>query len=243
MGVDALNLMFQVEQRYGVTLPLDVFQGTRTVADVAAAVLAHLRSTSETPPAVKRAFFETRARIMQTLGYARRDIRPSTPFTSILPPPRAWIARRRAWAGITQNSRWGPDMQVWPRWRLLTGAVAIVLIMASTGAAMILGRILAGGVGFVGLIFGLVTLVLAWLIVDAVLLSPFTTALPTGIETVGDLAKRVAPAKVPRLSAAHGADMEAGILADVRAILADITRTPIEKIRPDLDLFKDLGFR
>lgn len=242
MGVDGLDLMFQLERRYGVELPADTFQGTRTVSDVTAVVLAHLRGTSEISRPIKRAFFETRTRIVETLGCEPRDIRPSTPLSSILPPPWAWMARRRAWAGIARNSRRAPDMEVWPRWRLLTDVAAITFIVVSTGAAMILGRILAGGPGLVGLIFGVVTLVLAWLFMDNVLLMPFTTALPSGVETVGDLAKRLAPAKVRNINTADRADMEAGVLADIREILADITRTPIEKIHPDSDLFKDLGF-
>ena len=114
-----------LEERFGITLPDKECSRVRTVADLAALVIArHPRSAAACPTAHR--FFELRAAITRITGVGRARVRPATPLSELFPP-----TERRRWQTLCREDPRLPPLVVSPRADRALLALSVALFGAT----------------------------------------------------------------------------------------------------------------
>jgi acyl carrier protein len=98
MGLDSVELIMQLEDEFGLTIPDAVVERMQTVGDTIDYLAARLRERAAAQPGCPsaRSFFALRRELMSRFGTPRRDIRPDSPIASLLPS-----TGRRQWPAVS----------------------------------------------------------------------------------------------------------------------------------------------
>lgn len=225
MGLDGVELVMEVEDRFNVRLADHDVERVRTVADLAALVLARMPFLRGVCPTA-RSFYELRT-LLTSRGIERSDIRPRTRLAELFPP-----GSREAWKSLCAEDRRLPRLRVSPRvdgvllW--IAGLSVFAWFMATAaafgarggGVALLisLGVIAVGGAAFA--------------LTRGVLARHF----PTSMETVGDIARAIAPIE----RSGNRLLDELRVLEEVRKLTAEQLGLPLERVRPESDFVRDL---
>jgi acyl carrier protein len=175
MGLDLVELVMEVEERYAISIDDRDAEKIQTVGQLYEYVLAKQAQAQKSAPvaaAPQRAcasavtFYKVRRELVEFLDVPRESIRPSTSLALLLPDPGP---RRRAWLHLQQTvGRGGLPGLRRPLWtHFLCAAIGLVFIAQGT-------------IPFV--LFGIV----AW-ITAVVATSPLATGLSPACSTVGQL--------------------------------------------------------
>jgi acyl carrier protein len=78
MGLDTVELVLDVEDRFGITIDDDEAAKICTPGDVADYVIRYIRLDANAPCRSRTVFYRMRSVLMQTFGIPRKRIRPST---------------------------------------------------------------------------------------------------------------------------------------------------------------------
>lgn len=237
MGLDSVELVMDVEDRFKIALPDTECERVRTVADLAALVLSKLPRMAEGVCPTARTFYEIRGLFVRHGVAPRRAVRPGALLNDLMPDERV---RRRTWDAMWRENRALPRLTRSPAWdrAMLCGSGALFLVI----------------VVFIGTAFATVLRWGFWPVFPAVsataiigtalytrLYRSYHTQFPAGITTVGDLARVVAPLEVSMSNAGQRLIAQHRVLEEIRRITADQTGLPLEKVKPESDFIKDLG--
>ena len=227
-----VEIVMEVEERFSVKLNDAACAQARTVADLAALVLAQLpRSAAPCPTA--RTFFELRRQMVALTGVDRRQVRPTTRVQALFPS-----GLRRPWRTLRQAN---------PRLPPLVASSAVDGTMLLATALMVLVSPAAIGIVWArhGAAVGALAVLLA--AVAAAILVRLSTQvgwrLPPHAQTVGDIVRFTSP--ISPISPMHGRPgtrllTQLHVLEEVRRITASHLGLPLEKVRADSDFLKDL---
>lgn len=231
MSLDGVDIVMEVEDHFKVILPDHECSQVRTVADLAAVVLARLpRSPSYCPTA--RRFFQLRAHATEVCKLRDREMRPATPLESAFPKRR----RRRHWAALRNRDRVIPKLQAPPR----VDAAFLLLTGIAVFAWLILTPVTWAAAGpAAALAMAILSLILGGLMISSAY-ARFATCFPHGCMTVGDLVRVTMPPQIPsargdRLAA------EQAVLDEVREITARHVALPLDKVSANARFAEDLG--
>lgn len=231
MGLDSIELVMEVEDRFQVKLPDAECERIRTVADLAALVIARLPRTTVVCPTT-RGFFDFRRLLMTHDVSERSAVRPQVRLDCLFPPER-----RNIWKQLCRIDRRLPDLVASDRHdrilSLITGLLLFSWLMA-TGAFWGLFGVAAAMPLSIGLLF--VGFIGWWALIDQL-----QQHFPRGIETVGDIARVIAPMELPMSSAGERLVVQQQVLEEVRRISADQLGMSLDKVHPNSDYVKDLG--
>jgi acyl carrier protein len=184
MGLDTVELVLEIEEAFGVSIPDECAQEMRTVEDIYEFLLlrcpvAEQGSASRCLTAA--AFYRLRRGLCEVAALERRDVRPSTPVTSLLPRG----SRRATWQRLGELLALKlPPLQrpAWLSQCLLYGPLVAVAVSAFWLAIDRPGRLHDGWPALA-----------AWgvyLAVEGYLgTRQFAVWLPRGTHTLGDLAR------------------------------------------------------
>ncbi len=174
MGLDALEFIMALEDRFDIEIPDDaaeLLEGPREVTDY---VFGRLNGDTAEMCLSQVAFHRLRRVLVDVCGVPRSSVRPGSPLENIV----ARKSRRSEWRQIRSTSRMPlPDL-VRPKWTLASGGV-VVLLAAAFGYRL-LGAPLA-------LTMGLIAMTLCFL-----LTRPFKICFGSRHQTVGALVGHVA---------------------------------------------------
>lgn len=226
MGLDGVEIVMSVEDRFNVSLPDYECSRVRTVADLAALVISRLPRQSGVC-ATARAFYEVRKLMTAQGGLARGLIRPRTRLDELFP-----AGTRESWKALREHDRRLPALTRSPGAdATLLWVSALVAFAWFFGSAALAGR------------FGIVTalpIALGALLVGigalAALGSRFAKHFPPGIETIGDVASVIAPVAW----SGNRLLTELRVLNEVRKLTAEQLGLPLDKVLPDSNFVKDL---
>jgi acyl carrier protein len=122
MGLDAVELIMDVEKTFGIEIDEHDLQDIRTVGGLHAYVLAHAEQTERPVCCSAHSFYHLRRALVSTLDLPREALTPSSDLASLLP----LRSRRRLWARLG-----GLDLELPRLQRGPVVAWGIVLLSAS----------------------------------------------------------------------------------------------------------------
>lgn len=234
MGLDGVELVMEVEERFGVTLLDSETSQVRTVADLAALVVSRLPRASGGCPTA-HAFYLIRRVLVEHARVDRGSVRPDARwdvlFSTDLP---------HVWNGLRGIEYRFPEL-VHPDGRahairvgLLAGVLGGMALAAATWQQY------GPMAGLLALALGLTATIMARGIADG-----FRSQLPRGLVTVGDLARRIAGASVSEATGPLGPGqrliVQQRVLDEVRVITSEQLGVPLERVKPESEFVKDLG--
>lgn len=230
MGLDGISLVLRIERRFRITLPDADVSRVRTVADLAALVLAALPRRDE-GCATARTFFRMRPILAGSLGVDQRMVRPRARLAELRP-----LGLRRAWSMIRRAEPRVPRLEL-PPWLdtvMSWTCTAAPLLCIILGAFVWIehGLLAAAAVGVAAPIVGGACV---WLH------GTIPRKLPEGIDTVADLVHAVAPMTVEGALTSARLAQEYDVVDEVRRLTAEELAVPLEQVRPHSDLYADLG--
>lgn len=230
MGLDAVELVMEVEDRFNVKLADSECARVRTVADLAALVISRLPRPSGICPTA-RTFFELRSQMVNAAGVERRLARPKTRLETLFPS-----GLRRPWRMLRKANPRLP--------RLVASSAVDTAIMWATAIGVFVS---VAVIGVTWARYGAGAGVVAFLLVAVAMLVLLRTSseigwrLPPGVETVGDVVRLIAPIAVAHGSSGERLLAQQHVLAEVRRITSLQLGLPLEKVQPESDFVKDLG--
>lgn len=224
MGLDAVEIIMECEDEFGVAIPDAAASGIRTVGDLHQLILSLLGPATGDVCASARAFYHLR-RAMVADGLPRRDIAPASRLATILPRHR----RHGVWNQIAASGLKLPPLQYPP--------AAINAVMAIGVTGLFAAWAWVGGV--LGFLAGIATFVILLLLGFCILL-PVKRTLPASCQTVGDFARAMIGRNRDAFAMARRhSDKETW--SRVRRIVASQLRINEERITPQARFVEDLG--
>jgi acyl carrier protein len=100
MGLEAVELVLEIEDRFGISLPDDVASDTETVAQLIEVVAARVQQEEVGRCWTNHSFYKLRRELLKILALSPRKIRPSSQIKALIP-------RRQRRATLRQLSRAG----------------------------------------------------------------------------------------------------------------------------------------
>jgi acyl carrier protein len=229
MGLDAVELVMEVEDRFNVKLADSECARVRTVADLAALVISRLPRPSGFCPTA-RTFFELRSQMVNGAAVERRLVRPKARLEALFPSGlrRPWRMLRKANPRLPRlvASSAVDTAMLWATALCVFSGVAVVAVIWAT---------LGAGAGVIA--FLLMALVSGFIIHAS---SAIGWRLPPGVETVGDVVRLIAPIEVAHGSQGERLLAQQQVLAEVRRITSQQLGLPLEKVQPESSFVKDL---
>lgn len=225
MGLDAIEIVIAAEERFNVSLDDADCSKIRTVADLAALVIAKLAVSGEIC-STQRSFYELR-RVLGTVGVDRERIRPRSVIDDLVP-------------GLTRGT-----------WKRLCGADRRLAAFeaddcgGSSGALLWLLALVTAGAIMTPLIDGLAAVLVAVVALAIGVSIRQTIAnvrrvrLQPAYATLGDIARAIAPLTAAA-SAGERLAREGEVLDEVRRITAGCLGLPLERVLPRSDFVRDL---
>ena len=227
MGLDAVELVMETEQAFGISLPDDNVSKVVTAGDLHDLVCRCLSATEHTSCLTAVAFYRVRKLLISVTGAARSEIRPKTDLQTLLPA----CQRKAVWRQMERSSNFRLPALSLPRWGI-PASIALTALMITIGVFAI-----DWPVSLLLVLPGFVVLVLALWMVDLL----FGTVLREEIRTVGGFAKGVLAKNHGVLAtdvATHNRDE---VWQSVRMLVAERLDVDIERVTKDASFVADLG--
>lgn len=118
MGLDAIELVMSVEERFGIEIADEDASRIRTPRQLMDFVCHRVSVADEGKCLSQRSFYRVRRRLMAATGLARKDIGPGTPLQAIIPKSQS----RTLWAELARSLGVQPRLR---RAAWLSGAIVI----------------------------------------------------------------------------------------------------------------------
>ena len=179
MGLDAVELVMEVEDAFGFSIPNEDAAGLDTMGKLYDCVLAHRFRGKQDVCLSSMTFYKVRRALMSVLEVERNALRVSTELSAIIPK-----RRRRTWRAIEKVAGLRLPMLRRPRW-VVTIATLAVIALGITVPALLGLRPFGGGMAtaFISMI------VFAFIFYRLTQFSAYV--FPPDVETVGQLTKAV----------------------------------------------------
>src|SRR4051812_46724955 len=144
MSLDLVELVMDIEQKFGVVIPDDSAERLRTVGDTYQFLLRAREKALEGACASSAAFYRARRALCAHLGLTRRSVAPSSALEELLPTE----GRRRHWhrfrAALQPFALPGLRRPLWLRGAFDTAVLVVLAAACLSGlAACFLKRALA----------------------------------------------------------------------------------------------------
>lgn len=232
MGLDGVEIVMEVEERFGISIADDEASKAETVGQLASLV------TSKLPPAdtvachTARVFYRLRRDLIGRIGVARADVRPEAETLTLL--RRGTTDTRTAWRATEA----AVGLQLPPLELPRPLFYALVATWLSVPASLIW---LAAGTGGwpVRLLLSAASVVLA--VLATIGTRPWETIVPVGSRTFGGFVESIARRNVGRLIGETRAWTEEDVLGAIREIVAEHMRLDPAKVTRDARFVQDLG--
>ncbi len=224
MGLDAVELVMDVEDHFGIVLREKEGQRIRTIDDLAATIVGRIHANSENVCPTMAAFFKVRGEIVETLDCTGVRIRPSSMLRELIPPAR----RQACWQaiGALQSCRF-PRLQHSKRSLSLLLASVVAIWFAPAVFLELRDWLWAAPV-------------CALISVGACVASArYRTMLPAKYKTVGDIARESVGAIVAT-KRTHLVSKSV-VLRELMPIVSEQFGVAIERLAPGTRFVEDLG--
>ena len=224
MGLDGLELILRCEETFDISISDEDSERIETVGDLYRLVLARTRVVREGRCLTQHTFYRLRRAMMTAWQTPRDDIRTHMPVSLLLPARWRW----RQWRRLREALNLPMPALTLPPWAFSSYVVAWAL-----GTIALAGDIRAG---LCGMMLGLITAPVAWLIT-----APLRTVVPAHCTTVGDLTHAIAARNFEPLRVEAEGVSESDVWHTLRGIVVERLRVEPEDVRPEANFYRDLG--
>ena len=234
MGLDAVELVMDVEEAFEFSIPDEGYAQMRTVGELHQYILRQLEvqhqlhAEHRTCPSVP-AFVEIRLAITSLLAIDRKFVRPSSQLASIIPRR----LRRNIWQQLQEKAHINLPPLVLPvGLRQLTRLASLgILIAAACGCVSLLG--LPGMLLALPICIGLSMALFAGS-------RPLAFAFPSGFRTVADIVRAARPPHYPpQRQPPFAADSDA-VWHKLVEIIVNVLAVSPSEVRPSARFIEDL---
>ena len=228
MGLDGIELVMEVEDEFGITIPDSDMEEMRTVGDLVAICFDRINATTTERCPSLPCFFSLRRLVREVLNEPELKIRPRDKVEDYLQVSD----RKSLWRRLPELLESTPRELRRPPWLrktlvLTVLAFPLVLIAAFPllWAAEILVLVLFATFGF-GIALNLLTI-------------RFRTETPDGYDTFGDITKRIIGLKIAT-NPPENVDYE-NVFLIVKRIVVEQLGVEFEEVVPEARFVEDLG--
>jgi hypothetical protein len=233
MGLDYVELVLAIEERFQIQISDEEAASAGTVGDLYHVVLSKMEPVPGEQPRrcfTSTAFYRLRRGLVDVLGCQRRTVRPSTRLEALLP----WTRRRLLWKTLQRRTGLqAPGLCHSPRVRTAFLVVGMVSCIALAQVPSI--DVLAPGTFAFPAILGLASGT-----VLARITRPLAVGLPRGVVTLGDLAKSMAALNYALLARDTGQGDRRDVWDTLCALMAGKPGLARDEITPDARIAEDL---
>jgi acyl carrier protein len=180
MGLDAVELVMEVEETFGFSMPDGDIVTLDTVGKLYDYIVAHRFDGRQQGCLASVAFYKVRRALMSVCGMARGDIRLSVDLAAIIP-----TRRRQQWSALQKAMELRLPELVRPVWATAT-ATAVSCALAISAAVFLIAR-----VGISGAAWGTLCTWCIILYVSYQGTKPLAVVFPSECATVGSLTKSI----------------------------------------------------
>jgi acyl carrier protein len=228
LGLDSVELVLAVEDAFGIEVTDEEAGNVYTVGDLHNLVVSKLSGQAARTCLTSAAFYRTRRGIIDVLSIDRRQIRPSTSLSTVIPRSH----RRAHWHSIQNVLKMKLPELRHPRWTVQV-LLALGLVTAVTpGIYMRAGLPAIGLLSLVGWMAGLFLVALT---------PALAVNFPSSEATVGDLARDVLALNQARVSGELRGIKKSEIWESLSRLIVLQTGVAREKITPEARIADDLG--
>ena len=231
MGLDAVDLLLQIEESFSITIDDEEASRIRTVGDLHNLVVSKLRPASSRQCLTSHVFYRLRSTIGGEFGVQRQIIDPCIETDSLIPIKR----RREAWRVLSRRLTWGLPGLRRPGW--LVGSFYIGFIVAISFA------IIAGNIGILSVpvawALGLLTIAGCW--IGYMVTIPFAVHVPDNSRTIAELVQSTLQLNFRRIAEDRQAWNERDVWQVVQAIVVDELGVLPSNVTADARFVEDLG--
>jgi acyl carrier protein len=227
MGLDAVSLVMEVEDNFGISIQTNEAERIQIVGDLVSVVHSRIIAAQARHCPMLPAFLALRTTVRDVTGDSSLRIRPRHLVTESLTVSQ----RRELWRRLAKMLGSPPRAlrRPPPLRALLTGVVILLVFLATVTALAIDVQILP------------VTLALAAIAVACLHIStvPFRFTPPDGWMTFGDITTKVVGATVATKNLHLRTTAE--VLAELRPIIADVLGVDLDEVVSEARFIEDLG--
>jgi len=228
MGMDALELVMEVEEAFDISLDDISVEQMETVGQLYEFVLSRTQVARPGKCLTAATFWDVR-QAMHCVGVTKR-FGPSCRIEDVLPI----VDRRKLWSSLSANMNLDLPNLIRPRWISFCSMVLVVLIsMILTICTMAF----EGGGG--ALVFLLLMCVFGCLAFYAT--APLATNIATEFDTFRGLVIRMLALNAGELSQRHGPMSQSDIWVVLREIVVDTLGVEVDEVTREASFSKDLG--
>ena len=181
MGLDSVELVMAIEEKFGITISDEEACSILTVGDMHQCVVSKLNMSDKSSCLSQRAFHLLRQHALSQFGIPRRRFRPDTELGTVIPKAK----RRQQWALFQHNV----GASRWPALSLSnTGSVILLtssLAIPALGAWYCIAK-LQWNSALIGVL--LIPAMASLFVASRYFIQPFQTEFPSGFTQVRDLA-------------------------------------------------------
>ncbi len=226
MGLDAVELVMDVEDHFGIVIDDDEAGRLHTVGDLVALIRSRVDAASSSACLSLSAFFSLRRLIRDIVGDERMRLRPSQSIVDRL----SRANRRELWRRLPEILGTVPPALRYPRMiRVVLFLLSVLLLIAAFAIASIDWRMLP------------LTLFVAGMLILLLFMS--TSSLRSvprdSMATLGDVSRMI----VGRTAVTTDLDLpdDTAILDELRPIVANVLGVDVDRIVPEVRFVEDLG--
>jgi acyl carrier protein len=234
MGLDAVELLMEVEETFDIKIDDNDYPEIRTAGDLYDLIVARTpKQTSGRNCLSPRVFCRFRRALTTSFNIARSTIRLDTSLTSLIPEKNG----RTSWSRLQESLGLTLPKLQRPTWVVhfltLTTIMAFILLCLYTIIALEKSSIVAI------LLPALLTTIMGLLF--AAITQPLAIQIPSSCTTVRGATSAVMVTNLFKLTAEEDCASETEIFEILRTIISCHLEVPFEKVTRDASLVNDLG--
>jgi len=232
MGLDSVELVMAIEEKFGITIPDEEACSIYTVGEMHQSVMNKVKMSNTSSCMTQRAFHLLRRNVLSQFGISRSSFTPNTELEAVIPKAE----RREQWLKLQHSV----GAVRWPALSL-SGIAGVVLITSILVIPLFVAWYctarLGWSVGLSGVL--LIPAMASLMFVSRYFVRPFETEFPAGMTQVRDLAYALV-ADNPQL---FGSEPPTWTDEEVWSLLCSVikTQTGATQFTKDSRFVADLG--
>ena len=231
MGLDAVELVMEIEEAFSITIPDDEASRLITVGDVFDYLIAHTSVPKQSAVCLSAMAFYSIRRAAMTLGATKR-LRPRDSTLTALPDSN----RRRYWAQLQEKSELKLPPLRRPRWLVGICTLAVMACSAYFGVrAYQMSDSQLAGLATATAIGSIVGVIVGWLT------RPFAVYPANNCITFRGLAESALGLNFKTLSERYNGANASDIWVALRSIIVEQLGVAPEEVKPAANFVNDLG--